>query len=591
MSGRAAACFKSADGGAIWTFCNSGLTGSGVQALAISPEYDKDSTLFAGVPEGIFKSRGDALLVSGASFTITGSASDNGSGVQKVEISTDGGNTWIGPQDGVTDGGGGSWKKWSYTWTVPADGAYLIKSRATDNAGNVEDAGAGITAIVDNTAPVSAISSPAPGAALSGTLMTINGTAKDAGYGVKMVQVLLPVSGSYQWVDASDTSGDGSWSTWRASTAMPADGGYTLQSRAIDYSNNMEAPLAGVDITVANAEPSSAVRSPKDGALISGAELAVTGTAVDNSGLGINQVQVLSPVTGNWVDADDTSGNGSWSAWSYSTTMPADGKYALQSRAVDNLGNIETPGAGNNITVDNTKPAGRISINNDAPATNQTVVTLTLSATDSSGVTAMRICNDDDFDAVPWESFAASKDWSLPAGDGGKTVYAQFMDAAGNESDTCSANIILDTACPVVNITDPQPSSILCGSSANITGTASDAGSGVDKVEVSCGDGPWTKVSGGATWNFSWSLPASGTFTISARATDKAGNVSAINSIPVSIDNISPVAAEPADNAVRPGRLYPAARFPRPAGFRMGAERMRQFQDIFLRYAGFQKVP
>ena len=236
---------------------------------------------------------------------------------------------------------------------------------------------------------------------------------------------------------------------------MPADGGYTLQSRAMDYSNNMEAPLSGVNITVDNAEPSSAISSPKDGALISGAELAVTGTAMDDSGLGINRVQVLSPVTGNWVDADDTSGNGSWSAWSYSTTMPADGKYALQSRAVDNLGNIETPGAGNNITVDNTKPAGRISINNDSPATNQTQVTLTLSATDSSGVTAMRICSDGDFDAVPWESFAASKDWSLPAGDGEKTVYAQFMDAAGNESDTCSANILLDTASPVVNITDP----------------------------------------------------------------------------------------------------------------------------------------
>jgi len=221
--------FKSADGGATWILCNSGLTGSGVQALAISPEYDKDSTLFAGVPEGIFKSRGDALLVSGASFTITGSASDgNGSGVQEIEISTDGGSTWKGPQDGVTDSEDGSWKKWSYTWTVPADGAYLIKSRATDNAGNVEDAGAGITAIVDNTSPVSAISSPAPGA-LSGTVMRISGTANDAGYGVKIVQVLLPVSGSYQWVEAADTSGDGSWSTWRASATMPVDGGYTLR--------------------------------------------------------------------------------------------------------------------------------------------------------------------------------------------------------------------------------------------------------------------------------------------------------------------------------------------------------------------------
>ncbi|MGC2423133.1 MAG: Ig-like domain-containing protein [Nitrospirota bacterium] len=580
--------FKSADGGATWNSCNFGLTGSGVQAISISPEYDKDSTLFAGVPEGIFKSRGDALLVSGTSFTFTGSASDgNGSGVQKVEISTDGGSTWKGPQDGVTYGGGGSWKEWTYTWTVPADGAYLIKSRATDNAGNLEDAGAGITAIVDNTAPVSAITLPSPGAALSGAVMTIGGTANDAGYGVKIVQVLLPVSGS--WVDAVDTSGDGSWSTWRVSTIMPADGGYTLQSRAIDYSNIREAPLAGVNITVDNAEPSSAISSPKDGALISGSELSVTGTAIDNSGLGINKVQVLSPVAGNWVDAYDTSGNGSWSSWSYSTTMPADGKYTLQSRAGDNLGNIETPGAGNNITVDNTKPAGRISINNDAPATNRAVVTLTLSAVDSSGVTAMRVCNDGDFDAVPWESFAASMDWFLPTGDGGKTVFAQFMDAAGNESNTCSANIILDTACPVVHITDPQPPSILYGSSASITGTASDGGSGVDKVEVSCGNGPWTKVSGSGTWNFSWSLPASGTFTISARATDKAGNVSAINSVPVSIDNISPVAAEPADNAVRPAAYTLPPVFPDPPVFEWAPNACGNFKIYFSGTPDFKK--
>jgi Bacterial Ig domain/Photosynthesis system II assembly factor YCF48 len=580
--------FKSADGGAGWTPCNSGLTGSGVEALAISPEYDKDGTLFAGFPEGIFKSRGDALLVSGASFTITGSASDGGSGVQKVEVSTDGGNTWKGPQDGVTSGGG-SWEKWSYTWTVPADGAYSIRSRASDGAGNMEDAGAGITAIVDNTPPVSAISSPTPGAALSGTVLSVNGTATDTGYGVKAVQVLLPVSGSCQWVDAADTSGDGSWSTWRVSATMPADSVYMLESRAINYSNIIEAPASGVSVTADNAEPSSAVTSPRNGALLSGAELALTGKATDNSGLGIARVQVLSPATGDWVDADDTSGNGSWSAWSYSTAMPADGKYALESRAVDGLGNIETPTAGNNITVDDTKPAGGISINNGSSATNKTPVTLTLSAADSSGVTEMRACGDGDIGAVPWESFSASKDWSLPPGDGEKTIYAQFMDAAGNISDTCSANIFLDTACPVVNITAPEPSSILCGSNADIAGTAWDGGSGLDKVEISVDDGPWTEVSGGATWNFLWPLPSAGNFTISARATDKAGNVSAINSIPISIDNISPAAEEPADNAVRPAAYTLPPAFPDPPVFKWAPNACGNFKIYFSGSPDFKK--
>jgi hypothetical protein len=588
-AGTGAGVFKSTDGGANWTPCNSGLAGSGAEALAISPAYDKDSTLFAGAPEGIFKSRGDALLVSGASFTITGSASDGGSSVREVEVSTDGGITWKGPQNGVTGGEGGSWEKWSYTWTVPADGDYSIRARATDSAGNVEDAGAGITAIVDNTSPVSAISSPAPGAALSGPVVAINGTATDAGYGVKDVQVLLPVSGSYRWVDAADTSGDGSWSTWRASAAMPADGGYTIQSRAIGYSNIIEAPASGVTITVDNAEPSSAVISPEDGALISGAELAVTGTARDSSGLGIARVQVLSPATGDWVDADDTSGNRSWSAWSYSTVIPADGKYALESRAVDNLGNIETPAPGNSITVDNTKPAGTITINNGSTATNRTPVTLTISAADSSGVTAMRVCGDGDIGAVPWEGFAASKSWSLPAGDGEKTICGQFMDAAGNISDTCSANIFLDTASPAVNITSPAPFSILCGSSADITGTAWDGGSGLDKVEISVNGGPWTEASGGAAWNFLWALPAAGDFTISSRATDKAGNVSEINSVPISIDDISPVADEPADNAVRPAAYALPPAFPDPPVFKWAPNACGNFAIYFSGSPDFKK--
>ena len=61
--------------------------------------------------------------INGANYIISGTASGNASGssVQKVEVSTDGGTTWKGPADGVTDtSGNGSWAKWSYTWTLPA---------------------------------------------------------------------------------------------------------------------------------------------------------------------------------------------------------------------------------------------------------------------------------------------------------------------------------------------------------------------------------------------------------------------------------------------------------------------------------------
>src|SRR3990172_6180298 len=54
----------------------------------------------------------------------------------------------------------------------------------------------------------------------------------------------------------------------------------------------------------------------------------------------------------------------------------------------------------------------------------------------------------------PWTTFAPTSGFTLPAGDGDKTVYAQYRDAVGNETrigdpGTLDA-IILDTTGPSV---------------------------------------------------------------------------------------------------------------------------------------------
>jgi len=91
---------------------------------------------------------------------ITGGAADGtGSGVQKVEVSTDGGTTWK-PADGTI--------LWSYSWTAPGNGTYVIKSRATDNVGNMENPGAGVTVTVTSYQPT-----PVD---VSGKQLLVNGT-------------------------------------------------------------------------------------------------------------------------------------------------------------------------------------------------------------------------------------------------------------------------------------------------------------------------------------------------------------------------------------------------------------------------------
>ena len=63
--------------------------------------------------------------VTTSPFSITGTASDTGSGVALVEVSTNGGSSWN-TATGTTS--------WSYSWSIPAEGSYTIQSRARDNA-------------------------------------------------------------------------------------------------------------------------------------------------------------------------------------------------------------------------------------------------------------------------------------------------------------------------------------------------------------------------------------------------------------------------------------------------------------------------
>lgn len=99
-------------------------------------------------------------------------------------------------------------------------------------------------------------------------------------------------------------------------------------------------------------------------------------------------------------------------------------------------------------SADVTPPTGTILINGGSGTTPSRAVTLTLKASDSgSGVAGMRFSND----GQAWSSevaYATTHQWTLTAGDGTKTVYANFRDAAGNWMSTPVSDTItlrLDT--------------------------------------------------------------------------------------------------------------------------------------------------
>jgi len=95
-------------------------------------------------PYSSITSPSDGAVLSGSSCGITGSAGGGSGGLQKVEV-------------GITPNGGSTaWyaavgtTSWTCSWTPPANGNYTIQSRVTDNAGNVETPGAGITLTVSS---------------------------------------------------------------------------------------------------------------------------------------------------------------------------------------------------------------------------------------------------------------------------------------------------------------------------------------------------------------------------------------------------------------------------------------------------------
>jgi len=107
-------------------------------------------------------------------------------------------------------------------------------------------------------------------------------------------------------------------------------------------------------------------------------------------------------------------------------------------------------------TIDTTAPSSPlVSINNGDTSTTSTSVTLSLSATDSVGVTGyyasetsttpLATASSGWTSGTSTTSYSASVSFTLSTGDGTKTVYVWFRDSAGNVSSSVSSSITLDT--------------------------------------------------------------------------------------------------------------------------------------------------
>jgi hypothetical protein len=172
------------------------------------------------------------------------------------------------------------------------------------------------------------------------------------------------------------------------------------------------------------------------------------------------------PIQLAWSGTDATSGvanydlevrdgpSGTWQPVLSATTATSTNfnatpghTYYFRVRARDHAGHVEAwPSTHDTYTtVDTEGPTGSVSINKSALATTVRQVTLYLSASDAlSTVTHMRLRVGGTWEA--WQPYVSPFLYTLPAGDGDKTVYVQYRDQHGNVSAQISDTIRLDEA-------------------------------------------------------------------------------------------------------------------------------------------------
>jgi hypothetical protein len=205
--------------------------------------------------------------------------------------------------------------------------------------------------------------------------------------------------------------------------------------------------------------------------------------------------------------------------------------------------------------------AGTVSIDAGAAFTADTNATVAVPASDpGSGVQQVRLANSGgvDVDGVLNDAGATSLSWAptvpwvLDAGDGSKTIFVQFHDAAGNWSVPVSDTITLDGTAPTGTISINSGDSLTNSATVNLAIPATDAGVGVvSNVTVAnvgtTAAGRLTDSSAqtsayAATLPWTLAAGADGSRSVYVQWEDSLGNWSGVSNDTITLDTTPPAA-------------------------------------------------
>lgn len=462
----------------------------------MSGSYSDTIELDTQAPTGSVTIDGGAQWAGSISVALGLSASDAGSGVSLVRVSNDG-VTWSPWQAYSTP------KPWSL---AEGDGAKTVYVKYSDWAGNTSDVYTdGI--VLDTQPPTGGVVINNDDAYTTSPFVELSLSAADSGMGVTEMRFANQKQDFGPWEPYAQTK---QWT-------LPLEQGSLTVSVQFRDGAGRESEVCVDDIVVDSVAPDGGVLI-NDGSTYTNSTTVTLTLSAEDSGSG---------VTGMRFSSDGTT----WTKWgSYSPTSSwklstGDGEKQVHVQYRDAAGMV-SKSYFDTIVLDTSLPVGSVTVDSGATYANSTDVALALTASDTgSGVSSMRFSNNG-LTWGKWDTYSATAAWSLSVGDGTKTVYAQFRDAAGNTSPSCTDSIVLDSTAPIGTVVIHGDAAYTTATSVLLAISASDGGSGVEQMRLSNDGTAWTSWQSYAV-SKSWTLVAGdGVKSVYVQFKDYAGNES-----------------------------------------------------------------
>ncbi|MBA2689848.1 MAG: hypothetical protein H0U63_03495, partial [Burkholderiales bacterium] len=382
-----------------------------------------------------------------------------------------------------------------------------IAARVRDAAGHVTDLLSGFIVNLDMVAPV-----------LTMNLATVSPTQNL----VVSVNLASEASSSAQ-VSGDPGFGGAVWFPIQNTTVTlsAGDGVRTLYARARDVAGNVS-DLKTVNIVVDQTPPQGANFTINAGAITNSRTVALTYVANDAAEVRAFEGGACGGTYGVY------SANGS-----VALSTGGDGVKNISVQFRDTA--LNEVCVTKSVTLDETPPVfGFLAVNGGAGFATNRNVTVAISVT---GATEMQLSENAGFMGASWAPVTDAANFTLSSGEGNKTVYARFRDAALNvlSNGGIQDSIIVDTVAPGFN--SASALSITRTTSVTISLAASNA----DKMRLSENAdftaAVWQPFSASHVFTIS---NVEGAHTIYVQLADNAGNESIVRSVGISLDLTAP---------------------------------------------------